>query len=118
MKNLIWLFAILSVLLFSVISKAQVSGSGLYCVEKSKLVHVLSGEWDQCNLKILTGDVCFVGARRAVIDLINSDQMKQKFEGTDGEFPTGAKFHGLNISYQVVDLANDLAATYIIERCP
>lgn len=118
MKNIVWLLTILSVLLFSVISKAQVSGSGLYCLEKSKLVNALSGEWNQCNDKILTGDVCFVGSRREVIQMINSEEMTNKFEGTDGEYPTNAQFHGLGISYVAVDLKNNVQTAYIIERCP
>ena len=67
------------------------STSAVLCKTSSgKIQNLLSGEWDSCADALYTGDVCFVGKRSEVIDIINSDEVRNKYDGTDGEYVKGA----------------------------
>lgn len=92
--------------------------ANVYCYENSKLVHVLSGEWDRCNGELYTGKVCYRGNRAEAIELLNSQAVKDKFEGTDGEYVGSARAYRQDqIRYRSVDSSNRIEDTHYIRKC-
>jgi len=95
------------------------SQAAVFCVNDQKeFVDVLKAELD-CQGPLLWGDgVCFTGSRSQAIRVLNSAELNQIFDGTDGEYIGNAHFNGRNaISYTSFDDANELTSKIVINRC-
>lgn len=116
MKGLILLSVIFA---FNVQAQAFEAKSGVYCRDNDrKYVNVLSGDWDTCQSELYQGDVCFTGNRGEVIKILNSDKVRQKYDGTDGEYIKNARYWGRDsIQFDSVDEANEWSDKRVIERC-
>lgn len=94
------------------------SFANVYCQKNGRYVHVLSGDWDTCNTELYTGKICYRGNRAEAIELLNSQAIKDKFEGTDGEYVGSARaYHPDQIRYRSVDSSNRISDTHYIRKC-
>jgi hypothetical protein len=68
--------------------------------------------------EVSSNAVCFTGKRDEVIELINNFENREVFGGTDGLSVNSPNFYGpQNISYIVVDAANEESYKNVISRC-
>lgn len=108
-------FILLSLLIFSagVFAKADV-----YCKDNGRVINILSEDYFDCQGYLLMGAVCFTGNRGEAIKILNSQEVRNMFDGTDGEFIENAHYMGRDeISYTVQDLANEWSDKVSIKRC-
>ncbi|MFP5518921.1 MAG: hypothetical protein ACLGGX_03400 [Bdellovibrionia bacterium] len=93
--------------------------AGVYCDPEGNgnLVNILSGDWDTCTTELMLGQVCYEGSREAVIQILNSPEVREKFNGTDGEYIKRAFYHGKNLVYTSVDEKNASSSKHVIEEC-
>lgn len=90
----------------------------IYCNSNSGLVDVLKDEYRSCVDDVLQGAVCFKGSRETAIRVLNSNALREMFEGTDGEYVGAAHFNGVDaISYTYFDQGNDVSDKHVIKRC-
>lgn len=61
---------------------------------------------------------CFIGSRKAVIEMLNQKINDAPFIGSDEEWVEGAWYCGKDsISYKYVDGPNETEETFILNRC-
>ncbi|MES2526272.1 MAG: hypothetical protein V4598_04270 [Bdellovibrionota bacterium] len=93
-------------------AKGQVfckDGGTIYNIEKSGF---------ECQGAILQGDICFSGKAVEAVAILNSDEVHDIFDGTDGEFIQNARAIGAEkITYTSVDQANEWKDQVTIKRC-
>ena len=117
-KSMIFLF-VLSV--FSVNTMAF-GKAAIWCTgERGQLVNAINPyNGYECVGPLLSAtDACFTGIRSEAIDLLNSDDISNIFDGTDGEYISDALPKGKDsITYTTHDDANDMVFTgSVLKRC-
>lgn len=93
--------------------------ASVYCInEENKKLDVLKSELE-CQGPLLMGEgVCFTGSRSKAIEILNSEELREIFDGTDGEFIGATHFNGRDaISYTSFDQANEVSSKVVINRC-
>ncbi|MCB0347264.1 MAG: hypothetical protein KDD37_00430 [Bdellovibrionales bacterium] len=90
----------------------------LYCKVNKRAVNALepSYGWDyneECQDQLLTGDVCFSGSRKKIIERLNSENRI----GSDEDWIEDARYNGKNLQYTVVDGPNEWEHKHIIKKC-
>lgn len=111
--KLIILFA-LTVTATSAFAKGQV-----YCKADGAIVNVQDTDSAfECQGALYTGEVCFTGDAREAAVILNSQFVRDAFDGTDGEFIRNARVKSKDkIAYTSVDLANEMSSKQEINRC-
>jgi hypothetical protein len=108
---------ILSLSLFFAFS-AQAADT-LYCKWNGRVLDALKSEDDTwnfnktCEEAFYTGDLCFTGSRKPIVERLNSSDRI----GDDENWVGKAKYHGRNIRYTAVDGPNEISTNYIVKRC-
>ncbi len=111
MKTILLLSLVLS-------TSAAFAKGQVFCKESGKVINVLSQDGFDCQGALYTGDVCFTGQIKEAADVLNSTEVRDLFDGTDGEYIKGARAKDANtISYTAVDEANEVSSRVTIKRC-
>lgn len=111
MKTILLLSLVLS-------TSAAFAKGQVFCMESGKIINVLSQDGFDCQGALYTGDVCFTGDIREATQILNSQEVRDMFDGTDGEYIKGARAKDANsIGYTAVDEANEWSTKVVIKRC-
>lgn len=100
-------------------STAALADAKVYCKDyNGKIINVLGKDGFDCQSQIYDGSICFTGNVREAAAIINSDAVRELFDGTDGEYVKGARPKGADkIIYTAVDEANEWSNDVTTERC-
>ncbi len=102
--------------LFLMTSAAFAKGQ-VFCKDSGTIYNIAKSGFE-CQGAILQGEICFTGKANEAADLLNSDDVHDIFDGTDGEFIQKARAIGADkITYISVDQANDWQDKVTITRC-
>ena len=98
---------------------AAFADAKVFCRSYSgKIINVLSQDGLDCQAQIYDGSICFTGNVREASAIVNSDAVRELFDGTDGEYVKGAKPRGKDaITYTAMDEGNDWSNDVSIKRC-
>ena len=98
---------------------SSIAQSAIFCEIEGRRVSLFSSYSQVCKDNLLMGSgVCFNGDRKKSIQLLNSQEVRNLFNGTDGEYILNAHFLGKDsISYLMVDEANDYIQKHRMDRC-
>src|SRR5690606_15043157 len=102
-------------LLFTLSITASAKSGAVLCKGgRGEVLMLLGDENGSCAYELYHGEACFVGDRRTVIALLNSSEVEEQYEGTDGELVMDARPSGVDaVSFLQMDYGNETSLRVI-----